>query len=51
MSVYDYIVIGGGISGLFMTYKLSETGSKILLLESSGRWGGRVYTKQEKDSI
>lgn len=48
MSVYDYIVIGGGISGLFMTYKLSETGSKILLLESSGRWGGRVYTKKEK---
>ena len=47
MSVYDYIVIGGGISGLFMTYKLSETGSKILLLESSGRWGGRVYTKKE----
>tara|TARA_Y100000389_G_C17445954_1_gene511611 strand:+ start:40 stop:1623 length:1584 start_codon:yes stop_codon:yes gene_type:complete len=48
MSIYDYIIVGGGISGLFMAYKLSETGSNILLLESSGRWGGRVYTKKEK---
>ena len=48
MSIYDYIVIGGGISGLFMTYKLSETGSKILLLESSTRLGGRIHTKREK---
>ena len=48
MSVYDYIVIGGGISGLFMTYKLSETGAKILLLESSTRLGGRIHTKREK---
>ena len=48
MSIYDYIIIGGGISGLFMTYKLSETGAKILVVESSGRWGGRIYTKKEK---
>ena len=32
MGVYDYIVVGGGISGLFMTYKLSLTGKDILLL-------------------
>lgn len=48
MSVYDYIIVGGGISGLFTAYKLSETGKSILLVESTNRWGGRIYTKVEK---
>ena len=47
MSVSDYIIIGGGISGLFMAYKLSETGKDILLLESTKRLGGRIYTTHE----
>ena len=49
MGIYDYIVVGGGISGLFMTYKLSETDKKILLVESTNRLGGRLFTKKEKD--
>ena len=48
MGVYDYIVVGGGISGLFMTYKLSQTGKDILLLESTNQLGGRLLTKQEQ---
>ena len=48
MSVYDYIIVGGGISGLYMAHKLSETDSKILVVESTNRWGGRIYTKKEK---
>ena len=48
MSIYDYIIVGGGISGLFMAYKLADTGKDILLLESSNRLGGRIYTKKEK---
>lgn len=48
MSVYDYIIVGGGISGLFTGYKLSETGKSILIVESTNRWGGRIYTKREK---
>ncbi len=48
MGIYDYIVVGGGISGLFMTYKLSFTGKKILLIESTNRLGGRLLTKKEK---
>ena len=48
MSVYDYVIVGGGISGIFMAYKLSETGKDILLLESTNRLGGRIYTKKEK---
>jgi hypothetical protein len=48
MAIYDYIVVGGGISGLFLTYKLSDTGKSILLVESTNRLGGRLLTKQEK---
>ena len=35
MGIYDYIIVGGGISGLFMAYKLSQTDKDILLLEST----------------
>ena len=48
MGIYDYIIVGGGISGLFMAYKLSQTDKDILLLESSNRLGGRLLTKVEK---
>lgn len=45
MADYDYVIIGGGISGLYMAYKLSEIHSKtVLLLESSNRFGGRIET-------
>lgn len=48
MGIYDYIIVGGGISGLFMAYKLSQTDNDVLLLESSNRLGGRLLTKVEK---
>jgi protoporphyrinogen oxidase len=48
MGIYDYIIVGGGISGLFMAYKLSETGKSILVVESTNRVGGRIYTKEYK---
>lgn len=49
MSIYDYIIVGGGISGLFMAHKLSITGSKILVVESSNRLGGRLFTDKQSD--
>lgn len=48
MGVYDYIIIGGGVSGLFMAYKLADTNKDILVLESTNRWGGRLLTVKEK---
>ena len=48
MGIYDYIIVGGGISGIFMAYKLSDTGKDILLLESTNRLGGRIFTKKEQ---
>jgi hypothetical protein len=42
--MYDSIIIGGGIAGLYFAYKTlkSEPSKKILLLESSDHLGGRA---------
>jgi len=47
---YDIIIIGGGISGLFIAYKLINTGLEVLLIESSTELGGRVHTIK-KDNV
>jgi protoporphyrinogen oxidase len=39
----DYIIIGGGISGITIANKLNSE-NKILLLEKENRLGGRIYT-------
>ena len=41
------IVVGGGISGLYMSKRLLEKDpdTKIQLIEASGRLGGRIYTQ------
>ncbi|MFM2392419.1 MAG: Cafeteria roenbergensis virus, partial [Bacteroidota bacterium] len=38
--VYDYIIIGGGPSGISMAHMLSKTSKKILLLEKESVLGG-----------
>ena len=40
-NIYDYIIIGGGISGLYAGYKLSSK-YKTLILEKNNYLGGRV---------
>jgi protoporphyrinogen oxidase len=42
----DYIIIGGGISGLYCAYKLSKKypNAKIVVCEKENRIGGRVHT-------
>ena len=46
---YDIIIIGGGISGVFLTYKLAETGLKIILFETESKLGGRINTIKENN--
>jgi len=41
--VYDYLIIGGGIAGLYAAKRLHEMGKNVLVLESSDRIGGRAY--------
>ena len=48
MGIYDYIIVGGGISGLQWLTNILQTDKDILLLESSNRLGGRLLTKVEK---
>ena len=45
--IYDVIIIGGGISGLYSFYKIKQlykdkNKGKCLLLEESNRLGGRA---------
>lgn len=37
-------IIGGGISGLYLGYKLTLLGHTVCIFESSSRLGGRVHT-------
>lgn len=49
---YDCIIIGGGISGLYVAYQLLKSGigqgpgtkGRVLVLEKGERLGGRVFT-------
>ena len=49
---YDIVIVGGGISGLFVAYKLCETNLNILLIEKSSSLGGRIHTiYNKKDDV
>jgi len=41
--MYDVIIIGSGLSGLYCAYKLSSQ-LNVLVLEKDDRIGGRIYT-------
>lgn len=54
-NIYNYLIIGGGIAGLYFYYKVSKNisknidkniGKKIILLEASDRFGGRISTNK-----
>jgi len=47
MHIYDIIIIGGGISGLYLAYNLIQDNKykDILLVESSSELGGRIRTE------
>lgn len=42
--VADVIVAGAGLSGLFAAMQLADAGMKVIVLESSDRIGGRLWT-------
>ena len=45
-----YVIIGGGIAGLYTAYKLCQkkTKAKIIILEAAPRLGGRIETYQKQ---
>lgn len=44
--IYDYIIIGGGISGLYTRYLLQKISPQlhVLILECTNKVGGRIFT-------
>lgn len=41
---YDFIIIGGGLSGLYTAAYLEKVGHNYLLLEARSRLGGRILS-------
>jgi oxygen-dependent protoporphyrinogen oxidase len=44
VTVYDAVVVGGGISGLAAAFDLATHGAAVVLVEAGGRVGGRIET-------
>lgn len=42
VTFYDFCVIGGGIAGISIAYRLSQLGKRVILLESQEEFGGRL---------
>ena len=40
--IYDYVVIGGGVAGLYANWKLTKSGAQGILLEKESDLGGRL---------
>ncbi|OGR13435.1 MAG: amine oxidase [Deltaproteobacteria bacterium RIFOXYB12_FULL_58_9] len=47
----DVLVVGGGISGLAFAWKAATAGRQVVLLESSPRVGGCIYSHSSKDGF
>jgi phytoene dehydrogenase-like protein len=45
---YDFIIVGGGISGLFLGALLSKKNSKVLVCERRSQLGGRYSVKNRQ---
>jgi monoamine oxidase len=41
---HDFVIVGAGASGLYAAYELDALGYDVLILEATGRHGGRVFS-------
>ena len=51
IAMYDYIIVGAGISGLYAAYNLSKHNKSFLLLEKNSSLGGTWKSIKYKDSL
>ena len=42
--IYDYIIVGSGVSGLYFASLLCKKTDNFIILEKKGRIGGRIKT-------
>lgn len=47
--MYDYIIVGSGTSGGAMSFFLSETGKKVLLIEAGNSYNKETFPDNEMD--
>lgn len=45
-SIFDYIIIGAGISGIQIAFDLRKSGFSVLVIEKSKAVGGRIATRR-----
>ncbi|PKH05994.1 FAD-dependent oxidoreductase [Moritella sp. Urea-trap-13] len=45
----EFVIVGGGLSGLYTAYLLEQQGKDYILLEGRHRLGGRIYTEDQFD--
>ncbi len=45
----EIVILGGGLSGLYLAYLLEKAGKEYILLEGSNRLGGRMFTRKDID--
>ncbi len=43
----EILILGGGLSGLYLAYLLEKAGKEYILLEGSNRLGGRMFTRED----
>ena len=48
--VSDIAIVGGGVAGLTLAYRLAKAGKRATIYEASGRLGGRMFTKRDFNS-
>jgi len=44
----DFLIIGAGLTGLTISYLLSDKDAKYKIIESRSRLGGRIFTKESE---
>lgn len=48
---HDAVIVGGGISGLYVAYNLQKKGLRCLVLDKNKHCGGRILSKETKEGV
>jgi glycine/D-amino acid oxidase-like deaminating enzyme len=48
LSIHDTVVIGGGVTGLVVAWRLVEAGQEVVVLDARDRVGGRLRSERHE---